>query len=78
MVHQCAYCARTVPQQDYLREMGLSTANMLEVAAAFVEKFASTTEAAVELENWALKLKRTWSRYPVAAPGEREYQSWET
>lgn len=47
-----------------------------ELAAKFIEQFATVEEAASALEWEAVKLERKWSQYPVKAPGEREYRSW--
>lgn len=47
-----------------------------ELAAKFIEQFATVDEAAAALEWEAVKLRRKLSSYSVAAPGEREYRSW--
>ena len=47
-----------------------------ELAASFIQHFSSLDAASMALEAEALKLRRKWSRHPVAAPGEREYSSW--
>lgn len=59
------------------RETAAVYATAFEIAAKFVEQFATGEAAAAALEYEAVKLMRQWSTYPVAAPGEREYRSWE-
>lgn len=54
----------------------MTYAAAFEIAAKFIEQFATVEEAAAALEYEAVKLTRKWSRYPVAAPGHREYRSW--
>jgi hypothetical protein len=74
--HACRFCSRAVPLRDHLENEAMTFAMMFELAANFVEQFSSISDAAIALEAEALKLRRKWSRLPVKAPGEREYQSW--
>jgi hypothetical protein len=58
------------------REDAMFWATAFELAASIVENCSSVDEAAATLEAQALRLRRTWSAFPVAANGEREYRSW--
>jgi hypothetical protein len=63
-------------RRDTLEKDAETLAMAFELAASFIVDFSSLTAAAMALEAEALKLRRKWSRYPIAAPGEREYISW--
>ena len=62
--------------QETLEKDAATIAMAFELAASFIQQFSSLNAASMALEAEALKLRRKWSRYPVAAPGEREYSSW--
>ena len=53
------------------------TAMAYEMAARMIAKCETVEEAAAGLEYEAIKIRRHWGSYPIAAPGEREYRSWE-
>ena len=76
MNEQCGFCNRHIPQQEFLHNEAMTFALSFELAATLIAQFATTSDASAALENEALKLRRRWSMYPVAANGEREYQSW--
>ena len=51
-------------------------AGAFEIAAKFIEQFPDCQAAAAALDYEAVKLRRKWTSYRVAAPGELEYRSW--